>query len=130
MTTSILIHIKTLHVLLAVLSAVGFVLRAGCGLLGRRSILRRRWVRVAPHVVDTALLGAGVALAMSYSLSPLQQPWFATKLLLIVLYIGSGGVTIRRAREGGSLLPWLLAALLCLAGVFASALARRPLGLF
>lgn len=121
--------VKQAHVGLALVSAAGFILRMAWIALGQAHRLRHRWVRVAPHLVDTLLLVAGVILAVSYSLSPLQHPWFAAKLLLLVAYVASGGIVIRRARRDEALGIWPILALACLALIFASALTHRPLGL-
>ena len=121
--------IKASHVTLAVVSALGFALRGAWIVAGQGQRLQRRWVRIAPHVVDTCLLLAGLTLALSYRLSPLAHPWFAAKLLLLVAYIASGSVAIRRGRRGEPAGIWLAMALACLALIFASAFTHRPLAL-
>ena len=128
-SVSMLYILKTAHVVLAVVSAAGFGLRVLWIALGQSRRLHWRWVRIAPHCVDTALLAAGVAVAVGYSLSPLEHPWFAVKLLLLVAYVLSGAATIRRARGGVATGPWPLVALACLALIFITALSHRPLGL-
>lgn len=129
LSASLLAQIKVAHALLACVSGLGFLARGISGWLGYREILGQRWVRVVPHIVDSALLAAGLTLAVSFSISPLQQPWFATKLVLLAGYIGTGGRALRLARRGRPAGIWFALALLCLGGVFLSALTRRPLGL-
>lgn len=61
--------------------------------------LGRRWVKIAPHVIDTALLGLGLWLMVTLSLWPHQQPWLAAKLIALLVYIGLGTVAIKRGRS-------------------------------
>lgn len=53
--------------------------------------------RRLPHMVDTLLLVSGVSLAWYYSFNPAQQPWLATKLVLLLCYIVLGAFGLRYA---------------------------------
>jgi uncharacterized membrane protein SirB2 len=61
-------------------------------------LLRRRWVRIAPHVNDTVLLAAGLWLAFSIRQYPFVHGWLTAKLLAILVYIGLGMVALRFGR--------------------------------
>ena len=54
--------IRALHIACAALSIAGFAAR-GALMLAGSPLLQRRFVRVAPHVVDTLLLASAVWLA-------------------------------------------------------------------
>ena len=56
--------VKWIHVTAAFVSVGGFVLR-GVWMLENSPLFSRRWVRIAPHVVDTVLLASAIALAAS-----------------------------------------------------------------
>ncbi|WP_346795957.1 SirB2 family protein [Halomonas sp. Bachu 37] len=87
--------IKHLHMTTAALSITFFVLRAWWSV--RESSLRHaRWVKVLPHLIDTALLGLGVTLMVLLSVWPWQLPWLGAKLLALLAYIGIGTVAIKR----------------------------------
>lgn len=90
--------IKHLHMTVAGLSIVFFMLRAWWS-YRQSPRLGRRWVKVAPHVIDTALLGLGLWLMVTLSLWPHQQPWLAAKLIALLVYIGLGTVAIKRGRS-------------------------------
>ncbi len=85
--------VKNLHVLLAFVTAGGFLLRAVWAFVDRDK-LTQRWVRIAPHVIDTMLLVAGVTLALQLSYS-LFSGWLAAKLLALLAYIVFGVLTLR-----------------------------------
>ncbi len=120
--------IKPLHVVLALVSGTGFALR-GWWMLRSSPRLGARWVRIAPHVLDTALLASGVYLAVALRLSPLAHPWLAAKLVLLVAYIGAGAVALRRGPTLPVRATALALALGCYALILVSALTHRPLGL-
>ncbi len=88
----------------------------------------RRAVRVASVVIDTALLGAGVALWTILGLNPLREPWLGAKLLLLVAYIVLGSFALKRARHPRVRAGLLLAALIVFATMLSVALSRHPLG--
>ena len=54
--------VKQLHVACVVLSLAGFVAR-GALMAAGAPVLRSRFARVAPHVVDTVLLASAIWLA-------------------------------------------------------------------
>ncbi len=111
------------HAALAVLSGTGFIAR-GLGRLRGAPWLRSRVVRVLPHVVDTLLLSAGVALAVWSGRSPTDHPWLAANLLALVVYIVLGLVALRFAR--GTVLAGTAyaGALICFAYMLAVAVTR------
>jgi len=59
-------------------------------------MLRQRWVRTVPHVVDTALLASAVALAVWSSQYPLEQAWLTAKVLALIAYIVLGTIALKR----------------------------------
>ncbi len=122
---------KSLHVGCAVLSIAGFLAR-GLLMLNDSPLLGRRLVRVAPHVVDTALLASALWLAWFLGASPLEQPWLAAKIAALFAYIGLGMVALRRGRSKGVRAAAFVAALavaLYIVAVAYSRDARGPLAL-
>ena len=86
--------LKTTHVACVVLSYLGFLVR-GVWMIRGSALLERRWVRIAPHVVDTVLLASAVGLAVLLRQNPLVQSWLAAKIMGLVLYIGLGTLALR-----------------------------------
>ena len=89
--------IKHLHITAATLSLLFFILRAVWS-VSDAEVLQARWVRIAPHVIDTLLLTLGVVLMVMLSLWPHQHPWLAAKLIALLAYIGLGTLAIKRGR--------------------------------
>jgi len=92
--------IKHLHVTAAALSLVFFIVRSYWSVTGSGK-MQWRFVRIAPHVIDTVLLACGVWLAAMLGAAALQ-PWILAKLIGLVLYIGVGTIAIKRGKTPAS----------------------------
>ena len=114
--------LKTMHFTLAFLTVAGFVIRAGWSYAGS-DLLQQKWVKIAPHVVDTLLLTLGVVLAFSLP-DGLWQSWLGAKLLALLAYIGFGVLTLR----GSSAVKHVgvAGALLSVGYIFLVAFSREP----
>ena len=120
--------LKHLHRASALLSIGGFMAR-WAGTMAQRRWVRSRLAMTLPHVNDTLLLGSAVTVAVGAGLNPLQTPWLATKIVLLLVYIGLGMLALStrrtpvlRALAGG-------AALLVAAHIVATAVTKNPAGL-
>lgn len=103
--------LKHLHMLCAAISIVGFIIRGTMKLSGS-ALLQKKWLRIAPHVVDTLLLASAIALVVITHQYPFVQNWLTAKLVGLVVYIGLGLVTLRFARtQPARALAYLLAIL-------------------
>ncbi len=116
--------LKNFHIMLAYLTTIGFVVRGLWSILDS-PLRNQKWVRVTPHVIDTLLLILGVTLAINIGAS-LTSGWLAAKLLGLLGYIGFG-VLAMRARAMPLKICGFLAALTCVAYMFAVAFTRAPL---
>jgi uncharacterized membrane protein SirB2 len=121
--------LKSLHMTLAGISVLGFVIR-GVWMVQESRHLDRAWIRTAPHVVDTLLLLSGLGLAVVWQISPLAHPWFAAKLVAIVAYILAGSVALKRGRSRKLRITSFLVALLCAGYVVMAATTKSPLPAF
>lgn len=103
--------LKLIHISCAVISFSGFFLR-GLLMLYNPGYLQKPWVRVTPHIVDTALLVSAVALAAGMGLSPSDHPWLAAKIAALLCYIALGMVALRFGRTRKiRCMAWILAML-------------------
>jgi len=101
--------IKIIHLTAVVLTIVGFITR-GILLLRQSPLMKTVWVKKMPHIVDTVLLLSGITLAWVTHQNPVEQPWLATKLSALLLYIGLGLIAFRFAKtKGVQLVSWLAA---------------------
>ena len=119
--------LKHLHVALVAASGVGFLLR-GVLMLRASPWLQARWLRIAPHVVDTGLLASAIALVVIGAYDVLRTPWLLTKIVLLVVYIVLGTIALKRGRTPQMRTVAFVAALAVFAGIVATALTKRPLG--
>jgi len=89
-----MLALKTLHLALVILSISFFVVRF-VALQRNAGLMQQRWIRVAPHMIDTLLLASGIALAVGFHISPLRSHWLLAKLVFIVGYILLGVLAFR-----------------------------------
>ena len=92
-----LTFLKPLHVIFALVSVCGFMLR-GYWMMRDSPLLYRRWVKITPHAVDTLLLLTGLTMMFAFGLYPTAQPWLATKLVAVIVYIVLGSIALKRGK--------------------------------
>lgn len=86
--------LKHLHTTAAALSLLFFVIRAYWS-VAESATLNKKFVRIAPHVIDSVLLVCGLAMAFTLGFN---QGWIWAKLIALVLYIGVGTMAIKRGK--------------------------------
>lgn len=118
--------LKLIHLSAVVLSFTLFFLR-GLWLLRGSPIMQQRWVKVAPHSIDSVLLASAIALAWQLGVTPFNSPWLAAKIVALLVYIGLGMLAFRFARTSAQRLTAWLAALLVFAYIVAAAVTHAPL---
>jgi uncharacterized membrane protein SirB2 len=123
----ILIVLKYFHVSCVALSGVGFVLR-GLWMLRDSAMLQARWVKVAPHVIDTLLLGSAISMAVISAQYPFALDWLTAKLAGLLVYILCGTMALKRGRTKGQRAVYFAVAMLAFAYIVSVALTRNPRG--
>ncbi|MGV0950545.1 MAG: SirB2 family protein [Azonexus sp.] len=118
--------LKHVHVACVVLSGLGFSLR-GWWMLNDSPRLKTRLARVAPHVIDSVLLGSALLMAWQSSQYPFAQGWLTAKFFGLLAYILCGTMALKRARTKGRRVVFLALALLAYAYIVGVALTRSPL---
>jgi len=86
--------VLSLHLVTVSISISFFLLRAYWSFAGDVR-LRQRLVRILPHVNDTILLIAGIALTLISQQYPLAQPWLTVKIVALIIYILLGMMVLR-----------------------------------
>jgi uncharacterized membrane protein SirB2 len=81
-------------------------------------------VRIAPHVVDSALLASAVWLAWYLGQMPFVHAWITAKVLALLAYIALGLLALRRGRSKAARAAAFGAALAAAAYIVAVALTR------
>ena len=119
--------VKYVHVIRVVLSVSGFFLR---GLLMMRDspLLQARWIKVLPHINDTVLLVAALALAAMSGQYPFVAGWVTAKVFGVIGYIILGTLAFRRdSTRAKRILCWV-AAMAVFGWIVSVALTRQPWG--
>lgn len=91
------LYVRTLHIACAAVSIAGFAARDVL-MLRASSLLSSRFVRIAPHVVDTLLRSSAVWLAWFLGQMPFVHAWITAKALALLAYIVLGTIALKRGR--------------------------------
>ncbi len=118
--------LKSIHVTCVVLSYTLFLLR-GVWLMRGSAIVQQRWVKIAPHSVDSVLLVSAIALAWQLGYSPFNAPWLAAKTVALLFYIGLGMLAFRFGKTPRVRLAAWLAAQAVFFYIVAVAITHDPL---
>lgn len=121
--------LKWLHVSSVVLSGSGLLLR-GIAVQAGWSVMRQRWTRIAPHIIDTILLISAIGLCIEYSWYPIQQGWLTAKVLALLLYIVLGTIAIKRGKSLQQKRIALILAMLCFLYIVGVAIQKDSLSFF
>lgn len=114
--------IKHLHLSFVTLSILLFCVRATWSVQGS-ALLQQRWVKIAPHAIDSLLLVFGIWLMVILKLG-FDQPWLWAKWVGLVFYIGLGTVAIKRGKTGLMRFGFALAALVVFAFIVGCAIEK------
>jgi len=90
--------------------------------------LQRRWVRIAPHLIDTVLLASAIGLTLILQQYPFVNDWLTAKVLALIAYILLGGIALRRGPTRAIRAAAWVAALATFGYIVSVALTRHPLG--
>lgn len=118
--------IKLVHLSCAGLSILGFIAR-GILMMLESPMLKTRWMKVVPHVVDTTLLATAIILVVQQGISPVATPWVMAKIIALLIYIGLGVVALRLGSTKLVRISAWLAALLVFSYIVAVAFSKSPL---
>lgn len=118
--------IKHLHMTLAIISILGFIVRGPLAIT-QHQLMQKKWIRILPHVIDTFLLVSAIYLAWILSVHPFNSPWITTKIVALILYIVLGTMVIKR--RGSVMRQWTTYALavLLFGYIIAVAITKSPL---
>lgn len=89
------LFLKIVHVVCAVATISGFLLRVYWMLVGSH-LLQHKVTKIAPHIIDTLFLLAGVAMLFALSMNPFTQAWMLAKFAGLIVYVLLGTIAIKR----------------------------------
>lgn len=118
--------LKIVHVSCVVLSISGYLLR-GVWMMRESPWLRKKWVRIVPHVIDTTLLGSAILLTIQIRQYPFVQGWLTAKVLALIAYIVVGAVGLKYGKTRKVRIAAWLGAIVIFAYIVLVALTRQVL---
>lgn len=119
--------LRHLHLTTVALSLCLFVLR-GIWMLAESPQLRRRWVRIVPHVIDAVLLASAIGLAAILRQYPFAQGWLTAKVLGLIVYIVLGSIALKRGSTKPVRGAAFIGSLVVFGYIVSVAATRSPLG--
>lgn len=119
--------LKHLHLTTIALSFTLFLLR-GIWMLIDSPWLQQRWVRIAPHMIDTILLASAIGLTLVLQQYPFVNDWLTAKALGLVVYIIFGSIALKYGPTKPIRITALVAALTTFSYIISVALTHDPLG--
>ncbi|MET0377623.1 MAG: SirB2 family protein [Spongiibacteraceae bacterium] len=103
--------LKMLHMTCALISIAGFIFRGTLRLQGS-ALLQNKFLKIAPHIVDTVLLLSAIGLTVTLQQYPFADSWLTAKLLGLLVYIFLGVYTLKIAKtQPARLIAFVLAIL-------------------
>lgn len=96
-------------------------------MLTESNLLQKKWVKIAPHIIDTLLLASAISLAVILQLSPLEHPWLLAKIMGLLIYIVLGTVALKRGKTKPIRITAFVLALLTFVYIVNVALTKSPL---
>ncbi len=101
--------IKIIHIISIIASYILFSLR-GIWMIRDSPLLKRRWVKILPHVIDTILLVSAIALVTMIQQYPGFHIWLSAKTGGLLLYIFFGMIALRFGKTRRiKITSWVLA---------------------
>lgn len=121
------VPVRQAHLTAVMLSIALFTARGAAVLAGQAWPMA--WpARRASVLIDTVLLGCGLALWAMLGLNPARDAWLGVKLGLLLAYIVLGSFALKRAATLRAKAVFYAAALACVAFLVSVAFAHHPAG--
>ena len=121
--------IKLIHMSTAVISISLFMLRMYWQ-MADSGIMKKKWLKIIPHVNDTILLTAAIILSINIQQYPFVHDWLTAKLIALLAYILLGMFALKRAKTKFQKLVYFYLAIFMFAYIVMVALTRSATGIF
>ncbi len=118
--------VKHIHLSAVALSVILFVVRFVWAQFNP-AFLQRKWVKIAPHIIDTVLLLSAIVLCIMLSQYPFVNDWLTFKVLGVILYIAFGLLALKWGRNFAMRWVGFIGALTWIALTAQVAVTKQPL---
>ncbi|EPJ45747.1 MAG: hypothetical protein OFPII_23950 [Osedax symbiont Rs1] len=119
------IAVKHLHLTLMLCSVVFLIVRVVAA-TANAQFLKRRWIKIAPHVLDTFLLLSAIALMVIIQQYPITNHWLSAKLLALLGYIIFGTLALKGQKSALTRLLYLAVSLSLVGYMMSIAITKSP----
>ncbi len=116
---------KNIHLSCVFTTWLLFLIR-GVWMVRDSPLLRKRWARLVPPVVDTLLLASAITLALSLRQYPIVHAWLTAKLIALLFYIGLGMIALTYGKNKKTRITAWIAAQMCFFYIVLVALTHNP----
>ncbi|MGB5226404.1 MAG: SirB2 family protein [Arenicellales bacterium] len=117
------------HVTSVLLSISGFIFRGILRFSGS-DLANRKWLKIAPHIIDTVLIVSAIMLYLRSGLELFSTPWLMAKIIALLLYIALGLIAFRFGKTRTIRLVAFFEAILVFAYIIGVAVTRNPFVFF
>ncbi|WP_340676688.1 SirB2 family protein [Paraglaciecola sp.] len=117
--------VKHLHLSAMLLSVLFFIFRFVLT-LKTSPMLQKKWLKIAPHIVDTMWLLSAISLCVTLQQYPFVDAWVTEKLLAFVMYMLMVTIALKLAKTNLMRFIGLLGALSWLAYAGMVAVTKHP----
>ncbi|VAW81643.1 hypothetical protein MNBD_GAMMA14-1152 [hydrothermal vent metagenome] len=118
--------VKYIHVSSVIITFILFFVR-GVWMISDSALLRRKWSRLIPPVVDTILLVSAITLSVTIYQYPFVHAWLTTKVVALFVYIGLGMLALTYGKTKTIRVSAWIAAQFCFVYIVAVAITKNPL---
>jgi len=116
---------KYIHISSVIITFMLFFIR-GIWMIIDSDLLRRKWTRRIPPVIDTILLASAIVLSVSIRQYPFVHDWLTAKVIALLLYIGLGLLALTYGRSKTIRTGAWVIAQLCFFYIVAVATTKNP----
>jgi len=121
--------IKLIHMSAAAITISLFIMRM-YWVMTDSGMMKKKWVKILPHVNDTVLLGAAIYLSVTIYQYPFVHHWLTAKVIALFAYIIFGSFALKRAKTKQQKLIFFFLAVLMFAYIIMVAMTRTVTGIF
>ena len=118
--------IKHIHLTAIALSFLFFLLRGGLAFVAPNA-LKKKWLKVLPHIIDTVLLISAIALAITLKQYPIADHWLTAKVVGLFAYISFAAVAMKPSKPASTRAMAFIAAIIAFMYIVGVAINHNPL---
>lgn len=115
--------IKLIHVGTAFISISLFIVR-GIWVLRDSPMMKKKWLKIVPHINDTILFTTAIILAITIHQYPFVDSWLTAKFSALIIYIILGMFALKRAKLKKNKVLFFILALMMFAYIVGVAVTR------